>query len=86
MVIPELAELQLLSARAQHASRGLEPVGARAREGLEQELSAAIEAVAPAYHGSPEYCEATAALSELHLAIRSERLRQILEEDEIEFS
>jgi hypothetical protein len=80
--IPDLQELRLLSARALRVIRGQEPLGIRARESLEQELIDALEAVAPAYHASPEYCEAAEALSELHLSIRSERLRVALEEED----
>jgi len=82
MELPDLQELRLLAARALRVIRGQEPIGSRARDVLEQELGAALEAVAPAYHGSPEYCAAAETLSELHLSIRSERLRQILEEED----
>jgi hypothetical protein len=71
---PDLEALTRLAARAWRATRGEERLDAAARERLEQELGATLDEIAPADHGSPEYCRAAEALTSLHLSVQSERI------------
>lgn len=71
---PDFEALTGLAARAWRAIRGEERLDTAAREQLEQELGAAVEEMAPAYHRSPEYCRAAEALASLHLSVQSERI------------
>ncbi len=71
---PDFEALARLAARAERATRGEERLEAAAREQLEQELGAAVDEMAPAHHGSLEYCRAAEALTSLHLSVHSERI------------